>query len=120
MDDTQLAFYSSWASIIGLAVSAVSLMYVRSIKTNIVKFRRRLRIRQLTENILHMQEDATPLSSASYSKLLALKRNTPIHAWSRFTAKGRAALAVHRHIDAGDVPSLKEAINDLASYSEDL
>jgi hypothetical protein len=117
--DAQLAFYSAWASIVGLAVSLVSLLYVRSIKTNIVKFRRRQRVRQLTDEVLRIQDDAMPLSSASRTKLLALRRNIPAYAWSRFTAKGRAILEVHKHIDSGDIVALREAVNDLSSYSEE-
>lgn len=120
MNEAQLTFYSSWASIAGLVVSVVSLMYVRSIKTNIVRFRRKQRIRQLTDDILRIQDDAMPLSSASRSKVLALKRNIPTYVWSRFTSKGKAIIEVHKHIDAGDIVALKEAINDLASYSEDV
>jgi hypothetical protein len=118
--DAQLAFYSGWASIWGLAVSLISLAYVRSIKTNIVRFRRKLRIRQLMDDVLRIQDDATPLSSASKSKLLALKRNIPVRAWSRLTSKGRAILEVHKHIDAEDIVSLKEAIHDWSSYSEEI
>lgn len=65
MNEAQLTFYSSWASIAGLVVSLVSLVYVRSIKTNIVRFRRKQRIRQLTDDILRIQHDAMPLSFAS-------------------------------------------------------
>jgi hypothetical protein len=116
--DVQLTFYSSWASIVGLVVSLISLLYVRSIKTNIVKFRRRQRVRQLTDEILRIQDDAMPLSSASRTKLLALRRNLPAYAWSRFTSKGKAILEVHAHIDSEDILALKEALNDLSSYSE--
>lgn len=120
MLDAQLTFYSSWASIAGLVVSVISLLYVRSIKTNIVRFRRKQRIRQLTDDILRIQDDAMPLSPASRTKLLALKRNMPTYAWSRFTPKGKAIIEVHKHIDTGDIVALKEAINDLSSYSEDV
>ncbi|WP_296000968.1 hypothetical protein [Rugamonas sp.] len=120
MSDAQLMLYSSWASIIGLAVSLVSLIYVRSIRANIVKFRRKQRIRQLTDEILRFLNNKGPLSSISLVKLEALKRNLPIHAWNRFSAKGRIKLAIHRFIDARDVAALREAINDLLSYSEDL
>jgi hypothetical protein len=116
----QLNFYSSWASLFGLAVSVISLLYVRSIKTNIVRFRRKLRIRQLIEDISRIPDDATPLSSASQTKLSALKRNIPVFAWSPFTARGRLAIEVHRHVESQDILALKEAIQDLSSYSEDL
>jgi len=60
-----------------------------------------------------------PLSPGARSKLAALKRNLPVYAWSRLTAKGRAALEAHRHIDAGDIVALKEAMLDLSTFSED-
>jgi len=37
VSDAQLALYSAWASISGLVVSLGSLVYVRSIRANIVK-----------------------------------------------------------------------------------
>lgn len=119
MTDAQLAFYSAWASILGFIISLITLAYVRSVKTNIVNFRRKQRIRSLINDILRLTDDARPLSSDSQAKLAALRRNISVHAWSRFTLHGRAKLEVHKHIDAGDVRSLKEALHDLASYSED-
>jgi len=120
MTGAQLTLYSSWASIIGLAVSLVSLVYVRSIRANIVKFRRKQRIRQLTDDILQIRIGARPIASSSLVKLQALKRNIPIHFWSRYTPQGRARLDIHRFIDAMDLAALREAIIDLLSYSEDL
>src|SRR5471030_2464147 len=120
MTDAQLVLYSSWASIIGLAVSLVSLVYVRSIRANIVKFRRKQRIRQLTDDILQIRIGARPIASSSLVKLQALKRNIPIHFWSRYTPQWRARLDIHRFIDAMDLAALREAIIDLLSYSEDL
>ena len=49
MSPDQLAFYSGWASIIGLAVSLASLAYVRSIKANIIRYQRKQRLRFLIE-----------------------------------------------------------------------
>lgn len=121
MTDAQLTLYSSWASIIGLAVSLVSLVYVRSIRANIVKFRRKLRLRQLTDAILNLQvEELMPLPVGLPGKLQALKRNIPIHFWSRFTPEGRTRLDIHRFIETLDIAALREAIIDLLSYSEDL
>lgn len=120
MNEAQLTFYSSWASIIGLTISIISLLYIRSIKTNIVRFRRKQRLRQLSGEILRIPDDAVPLSPESRSKLVALKRNLPTSIWSKFTAKGKAIIEVHKFIDAGQISELKEAINDLSSYSEDL
>jgi len=121
MTGAQLTFYSSWASIIGLVVSLVSLLYVRSIRANIVKFRRKLRLRQLMTEILNLQlENAMPLTIGFRVKLEALKRNIPVYPWSRFTSKGRTKLDIHRFIDTLDLAALREAINDLLSYSEDV
>ena len=119
MTDAQLACYSAWASILGFIISIVTLAYVRSVKTNIINFRRKQRIRSLINDILRLTDDARPLSSDSQAKLAALRRNISVHAWSRFTPHGKVKLEIHKHIDAGDIRSLKEALYDLASYSED-
>ncbi|MFC0259775.1 hypothetical protein CEY09_23970 [Achromobacter marplatensis] len=119
MTDAQLAFYSSWSSIISFFVALISLAYVRSIKTNIVKFRRKQRLRQLVDEVMRIPDDAIPLSSASTTKLAALKRNIPTRIWYCCTSRGKATLEVHRHIDGGDIVALKEAIHDWSSYSEE-
>jgi len=41
ISDEDLTLYSSWASIFSLLISIISLLYVRSIRANIVKFRRK-------------------------------------------------------------------------------
>jgi hypothetical protein len=120
MTDAQLATYSSWASLLGLGVSVISLLYVRSIKKNIIKFRRTQRIRTLIDDVSRIPEDATPLASASLQKLAALKRNLPTYFWSKYTAKGKVTLEVHKHIDASDLAAVKEAISDWTSYSEEV
>lgn len=120
MTDVQLTFYSSWASIVSLVVSIISLVYVRSISTNIIKFRRKQRVRQLIDDIRRIPNDATPLSSASQTKLAALKRNLPTYLWSRYTSRGKATLEVHKQIDTGEIVALKEAIDDWSSYTEEL
>lgn len=112
MTESQLSAYGSWASILGLVVAIVSLVYVRSIKKNIVRFRRKQRVRQLVDDILRIPDDATPLAAASLNKLNALKRNLPTYFWYKYTERGRATLEVHTHIDARDIVALKEAIND--------
>ena len=119
MTDAVLNSSGSWASIIGLVVSLISLAYIRSIKTNIIKFRRRQRVRGLIEDILRIPDDATPLARASITKLSALKRNLPTYPWSSYTSKGKATMEVHKHIDAGDIVATKEALNDWSSYSEE-
>jgi hypothetical protein len=68
---------------------------------------------------LRIPDDAIPLTAASKTKLAALKRNVPTHAWFRLTARGKATLEVHKHIDAGDIAALREAINDWSSFSEE-
>jgi hypothetical protein len=120
MTDTDLAFYSGWASLAGLGISLISLYYVQSIKRNIIKFRRKQRIRDLIGDVLRIPNDAIPLAPASMHKLNAVKRNLPTHFWSSVTAKGRATLEVHKQIDSGDLDAIKEAINDWNSYSEEL
>jgi hypothetical protein len=97
----------------------LSLVYVRGIKANIIRFRRRQRLRQLIDDVVRIQDDAKPLSTASRAKLSALKRNIPLYAWSHLYAKGRVALEIHAHIDAQDMVALKEALYDWSSYSED-
>ena len=120
MSPDQLAFYSGWASLIGLAVSLASLAYVRSIKANIIKFRRRLRLQQVCDDVFDICH-ANQLRHPKWrGKVASLKSNLPIHAWHRFTSRGRAIIAVHCFLDAGHAPALVEALEDLRSYSEDL
>lgn len=120
MTCNQLSDYGSWASIIGLVVSIIALVYVRSIKTNIIKFRRKQRIRGLIEDISRIPDDALPLAPASLQKLSALKRNTPTNWFSSFTEKGMAALELHKNIDAGNIVAIKEALNDWSSFSGEI
>lgn len=109
---------SSWDSILSLVIAVGSLFYVRSIKTNIINFRRKQRLRQLVEDVLRIPDDAVPLSDASRSKLEALKRNTPLGVFVRFTARGRAIKFMHGKIDAGNPVEIKEAVHDWNSHSE--
>lgn len=120
MTEAELTTFSSWASIIGLGISVVSLLYLRSIKQNIIKFRRKQRIRNLIEDVARIPDDATPLTSASRNKLAALKRNLPAYFWSPYTARGKVTLEVHKHIATEDLAAVKEAVNDWASYSEEI
>lgn len=120
MTDAQLAFYSSWASIISFFISIASLILVGSIKANIVRFRRRQRLQQLIDEINRIPDDAIPLSKASKSKLAALRRNIPAGFFSNFSNRGRMALEIHKHISAEDIAALKEAIHDWSSYSEEI
>jgi len=119
MSVNDLTFYSSWASIISLFISLVSLLYVRSIKANIVRFRRRQRLRQIVDEIMSIPDDAIPLNSVSRTKLASLKRNIPVYFYSRATKRGTLAIEMHGHIDCGRIRELKEVIDDWVSYSED-
>lgn len=120
MSDTNLTLYSSWASIVSFFIAVISLLYVRSIKANIVMFRRKQRLRTLIDDVLRIPDDATPLSSASKTKITSLKRNIPVNIFSSFTERGCHAKEIHKHADAGKIADLKEAINDWTSYSEDI
>lgn len=120
MIESQLNHYGSWASIIGLAISIISLVYIRNVKASIIMFRRKQRIKNLIEEIRRIPDDAIPLAPASIQKLAALKRNFPAHFWFRFTEKGKAILEVHKQIDSSNIVALKEALNDLTSYSEEI
>ncbi|MYN25557.1 hypothetical protein [Duganella levis] len=117
MTEAQLSHYASWASIISLFISILSLLYLRSIKHNLIKFRRKRRIRDLLEYILTTTSQD---SAESMEKLVALRRNLPMRAWSKFTARGRIVIELHRHIEAGDMAAVREVIYDWLSYSGDL
>jgi hypothetical protein len=119
LSDSNLAFFSGWASIVSLGVSLISLALVRSIRANIIRFRRKQRVRQLLDDVGRIPEDAIPLSPTSRSKLVALKRNIPAGFFARFSERGRAARELHKHIDQEDLVAVKEAIDDWRSYSED-
>jgi len=118
--DHNLSWYSEWASIISLLVAILSLALVKSIRKNIIKFRRKQRVSTLIEDVFRIPVDALPLSSASKSKMDALKRNVPIGLFARCTQRGRAGIEVRRHLDGSDLVSIREAINDWVSYSEDI
>jgi len=72
------------------------------------------------DDVLVIPDDATPLTSASKTKIASLQRNIRTSWLSRFTAKGRLAIEIHNHAKNGSIADLKEAINDWASYSEDV
>jgi len=120
MTDAQLEHYASWASIISLAISAISLYLVSRIKATIIRFRRTQRIRQVLRGVENIPDDALPLNSASKSKIEALKRNVDNPLWRRLTRRGKAAVAVHRACSGEDIVAIKEAMQDWVSYSEDL
>lgn len=88
-------------------------------KVNIVRFRRRNRLRTLLEDIERVPDDAVPLAEATRVKLLALQRNIPVHFYSRWTEEGQAARTLRQCIDQGQIAEIREAIQDWKSYSED-
>jgi hypothetical protein len=96
------------------------LWFVRSIRANIIKFRRKQRVHQIIHEIHTIPDDAIPLSKASKTKLDSLKRNIPVGFLSRFTKRGQIAIAIHKHITEEDLSGLREAIHDWSSYSEEL
>lgn len=125
MSDNALSFWSSWASIASLAISAASLYQINTV----VRFRRRQRVRQLVDSSLQIPADAIPLTNASKNTLLALKRNTSVGWVRKFTGRGNAAALMHDEIDkvvaiseagGGDMTALHEAIKDWSSHSEDI
>jgi hypothetical protein len=120
MTEAELTHYASWASIASLFMSIISLLYVRSIKSNIIKFRRKQRIRQLLESTLFISKYHLSASRELAEKFVALQRNLPIRAWSRFTPRGRITIELHRHIEDGDIAAVREVIYDWLSYSEDI
>lgn len=120
LSGSDLTYYSSWASIISLFISLASLLYVRSIRASIIRFRRKQRLHALIDDVLRIPDDATPLSSASKTKITSLVRNIPAGFLSMFTERGRHAREIHKHAEAGRIADLKESINDWTSYSEDV
>lgn len=125
MSDSTLTFWSSWASIASLVISAASLYQI----STVVRFRRRQRVRQLVDASLQIPVDAVPLTNASKNTILALKRNTNVFWIRRFTGRGNATAVMHDEIDkvvaiseagAGDLTALHEAIKDWSSHSEDV
>lgn len=120
MSSENLAFYSSWASIISFFISLFSLILVGSIETSIVKFRRNQRIQKLMADINSIPNDAVPLSVASKAKCAALKRNIPLKCYSRFHDRGRIIEAIHKYVDDENIASPKEGLNDWCSHSEEI
>jgi hypothetical protein len=120
MSEADLTHYSSWASIISLFLTIVSLWYVKSIRTNIVKFRRKQRLHSIIDDVLRIPDDAIPLSSASNTKINSLLRNIPISIFSRFSERGRLAKDIHTNAKAEKIADLKESINDWKSCSNDI
>lgn len=59
-----------------------------------------------------------PMADGTKEKLASLKTNIHVGVFSRFHEKGQIALRIHAHIDAKNLPTLKEAIDDWSSHSE--
>lgn len=118
MSPDQLAFYSSWASIIGLAVSIASLAYVRGIKANIIRFQQTKRLQQLIEELAEAYAKGEPLQVQYRGQLESLKRNLPVPRWPAFSQRSRIIIEIHRLLDEGDDDVLAEALKDLKRYLE--
>ncbi|MYN08737.1 hypothetical protein [Pseudoduganella aquatica] len=117
MSPDQLAFYSGWASILGLAVSLLSLAYVRSIKANIIKYQRKQRLRFLIDEIEGIcMLPPLPWRPEEQAKLNALKRHLP----PRPRAKQRLLIDLHSLLANGSRAALIEALKDLRTFSEGL
>lgn len=119
MTTDQLVFISSWASIISLIVAAISLLLVRSIKSNIIRFRRKQRLRELASTISDIGKGIAP--SDEFDCIFdSLRRNFPVHSWSKLIKRGRLAIALHQRIDVRDLRGIKEVLKDISFYSEEI
>jgi hypothetical protein len=119
MTEQSLTLAGSWASIISLFVSIWVLLYARSIRKNIVRFRRKQRVRNLIDEAFRLPDDAVPFSVPTKTKLASLKRNIPVPRFARFSARAHIIKEIHRCIDAEQISEMKEALNDFQSYSEE-
>lgn len=110
----------SWASIISLIISILTILLVGSLRAKVIEIRRKARVRQLVSDIQTIPDDATPLSSASLSKLQSLARNLPKGWLFLFSKKSKAAWDTQKAIKDKNLSSTKESLEDWLSYSEDL
>lgn len=121
-----LTWTSSWASIISLFISLISLFLIGSIRLNIVKFRRKQRLRGLISEVIGIPSDGIPLSSASKKRIEALSRNIPLTFFLYFGERNKLAKHIKEivseanTIDQEKMDELKEVINDWSSFSEDI
>jgi len=118
--DFDLNKIASWASILSLGISVVSLLLIRSVRANIIKFRRKQRIKQLCEDVMRIPDDAIPLSGATKSKLKSLSNNLPSGILFFVSQKSKAAKSVQDAIKSNDIGTIKEALQDWVSFSEDI
>ncbi|MDY0956246.1 hypothetical protein SOM22_16835 [Stenotrophomonas rhizophila] len=116
MDLTDVA---SWASILSLGISLVSFFLIKSVRAAVVATRRRARLRFLFDEILTIQPDAVPLSSASRSKFKSLENNLPRGLWAFWTAKSKTVRSLRRAIKDGDISLVIEGLHDYKSHCEE-
>lgn len=119
MPTDQLVFLSSWASILSLVVAIISLLLVRSIKANIIRFRRKQRLQELVFTISRSHSRSPP-SAELESALDSLCRNFPVFFWSKLSRRGRLTIILHQKIGSRDIAGIKEVLKDIYSYSEDI
>ena len=119
MPADQLVLISSWASIASLVVAVISLLLVRSIKANIIRFRRKQRLKELATAISGCAA-TTPPSDELNSICDSLGRNFPVWPWSKLTKRGRLVIALHQKIEQRDLRGIKEVLKDIDSFSEDI
>lgn len=120
MTAEQLNFYGSWASIISLLVSLISLLLIGSVKWNVIRYRRKQRLQRLIHELLEISDDSEFIPETIRYKLNTLGRIIPVFPWSPWTAKGRTAMELRKQIAQENLLAIKEALEDWRSFSEDL
>ncbi|QOJ24800.1 MAG: hypothetical protein HRU78_15070 [Gammaproteobacteria bacterium] len=121
ISETEFQALASWASIISLVLSLISLYLIGSVRANVIASKRKARFRQLIHDINTIPNDAIPLSKASKSKLESLKRNLPNGYIPFFwSAKCKMIRYVNSAIDQENLENIKEGVDDYISLSEDL
>jgi hypothetical protein len=120
MTAAQLNFYGSWASILSLLISLISLVLIQTIRRRIITSRRRRRLQNLISETLEMiQRDQVSFALNRY-KLTALEHNLPAYAWPPFTARHRALKELKTQLRTGDPLAIEEALHDWNCFSEDI
>lgn len=121
ISETEFQALASWASIISLVLSLISLYLIGTVRANVIAFKRKTRLRQLIQDIKTIPNDAIPLSKASKSKLESLRRNLPNGYIPFFwSAKCKMIRHVNSAIDKENLEDIKEGVDDYISLSEDL
>jgi len=123
MNNNDINLLASYASITSLIISLMSLFYAGSIKSNIIKVRRKTRLYELLNSVYRIQSDAIPLSDTSVNHIRSLKENIIVKWWQWNNDNKCAAKKVHDKIDAliynqsqYNLEALKEALKDFESY----